>query len=168
MRNYLENDLVGPGVATRNLLPIHREKSFLGFGASLLSSLPWREGVRGRGTGPPLPALRYLRRDWSWKWTVDSMARRRLPGGTKNVPDGRRLACGELNGKGYRVVRFWKSDILGDLEGVLESIEEALSGDKAVHPHPIPLPSRERDRRRERMAPAVPPLGASGFDIRGK
>ena len=35
-----------------------------------------------------------------------------------------------LNGKGYRVVRFWKSDIPGNLEGVLESIVEALRGDK--------------------------------------
>jgi len=34
-----------------------------------------------------------------------------------------------LNGKGYRVVRFWNSDILGNLEGVLESIAEALRGD---------------------------------------
>jgi len=31
---------------------------------------------------------------------------------------------GELNAKGYRVVRFWNSDILGNLKGVLESIVE--------------------------------------------
>jgi len=42
-----------------------------------------------------------------------------------------------LNGKGYRVVRFWNNDIPGDLEGVLESIAEALRGD-ATHPHPNP------------------------------
>jgi len=114
-------------------------KTFLGFAASLLPSLPWREGVRGRGTGPPPPALRCLRRDWPWKWTLDSMARRRLPGGTKNVPDGRRLGCGELKGKGYRVVRFWNNDIPGDLEGVLESIAEALRGDSGT-PSPYPSP----------------------------
>jgi len=60
-----------------------------------------------------------------------------------------------LNGKGYRVVRFWNSDILGNLEGVLESIAEALRGD-AAHPHPNPLPSREREWKHERMAHAVP------------
>jgi len=112
---------------------------------------------------------------------------------------------GELNGKGYRVVRFWKIDIPGNLKGVLESVAEALHG-TAAHPHPIPLPSREREcqnppfvkragkansftrrvlrehlwanlsdggpgdgeLRRERMACAVPPLGASGSDIRRK
>ena len=29
-----------------------------------------------------------------------------------------------MNGKGYRLVRFWDSDIRRDLEGVLESIVE--------------------------------------------
>ena len=37
-----------------------------------------------------------------------------------------------LNGKGYRVVRFWNSDIPGDLEGVLESIAEAPGGDSGT------------------------------------
>jgi len=46
-----------------------------------------------------------------------------------------------LNGKGYRVVRFWNSDIPGpgDLEGVLERIAEALRGDSGT-PSPYPSP----------------------------
>jgi len=34
--------------------------------------------------------------------------------------------------KGYRVVRFWNSGIPGDLEGVLESVAEALRGDSGT------------------------------------
>lgn len=37
--------------------------------------------------------------------------------------------------RGYRVLRFWDHDVLGNREAVLQAIEEALS-----HPHPSPLP----------------------------
>ncbi len=30
--------------------------------------------------------------------------------------------------KGYRVLRFWNNDVLGNLEGVLVTIQTALSG----------------------------------------
>jgi len=95
------------------------------------------------------------------------MARRRLPGGTKNVPDRRGLACGELNGKGYRLVRSWNSDILGNLEGVLESIVEdspAESGSPAWgERYTLTLALSREGRgngelRHERMAHAVPLL----------
>ena len=46
---------------------------------------------------------------------------------------------GELNKKGYLVVRFWNNDIPGDLEGVLKSIAEALRGDSGT-PSPYPSP----------------------------
>ena len=47
----------------------------------------------------------------------------------ENSHDLRRDAF--LNGKGYRVLRFWNSDILLELDGVLTAIRAALSG-----PHP--------------------------------
>lgn len=44
-----------------------------------------------------------------------------------------------LEGQGFKVLRFWNNEVLGNLEGVLEKIKEvALS-----HPPPNPLPSRE-------------------------
>ena len=33
-----------------------------------------------------------------------------------------------LNEEGYKVIRFWNSDVLGNIEGVLLTIQSALSG----------------------------------------
>jgi len=41
-----------------------------------------------------------------------------------------------LEANGYRVLRFWNSDVLSNTEGVLTAILSALSGD-----HPLPNPS---------------------------
>lgn len=41
--------------------------------------------------------------------------------------------------QGYRVLRFWDHDVLGNREAVLQAIENALS-----HPHPTPLPLEGR------------------------
>ena len=46
-----------------------------------------------------------------------------------------------LNREGYRVLRFWNSDILNDIEGVVTMIAEALR----ATPHPDPLPRGERE-----------------------
>jgi very-short-patch-repair endonuclease len=47
-----------------------------------------------------------------------------------------------LEAQGYRVLRFWNHDVLGNTDGVLERIAEALSG-----PHPFLLPGRAREKR---------------------
>lgn len=58
-----------------------------------------------------------------------------------NPKDSRRTAF--LEGKGYRVLRFWNNDILANLDGVAQIIAAALSA-----PHPArasresPSPSR--------------------------
>jgi len=44
-----------------------------------------------------------------------------------------------LRGEGYRVLRFWDSEVLSDIEGVLETIQDVL-----FTPHPDPLPQGER------------------------
>jgi len=48
--------------------------------------------------------------------------------------DARRTA--ELSAMGYRVVRYWNNDVLGNLDGVLMSLLAELQ----THPHPGPLP----------------------------
>jgi len=45
---------------------------------------------------------------------------------------------------GYKVLRFWNKEVVGNIEGVLQSISAALDG-----PHPNPLPRCGRgDRNR--------------------
>ena len=53
-----------------------------------------------------------------------------LPQGEREQGDGRVRRDEErtrwLNGKGYRVLRFWNNEVLLNMEGVLERIREAL------------------------------------------
>jgi very-short-patch-repair endonuclease len=44
-----------------------------------------------------------------------------------------------LRAEGYRVLRFWDNQVFSNLEGVLETIRNAL-----LTPHPDPLPQGER------------------------
>lgn len=41
-----------------------------------------------------------------------------------------------LRALGYRVIRFWNSDVLGNIEGVLELLKSEL--ERAPHPDPLP------------------------------
>ena len=43
-----------------------------------------------------------------------------------------------IEGEGYRVIRFWNNEVLGNREGVWTAIDAALRGG---HPHPT-LPHR--------------------------
>ncbi|WP_380931652.1 endonuclease domain-containing protein [Sphingomonas qilianensis] len=43
-----------------------------------------------------------------------------------------------LETEGYRVIRFWNNDVIGNLEGVVLAIERALAE--------MPSPSRSRER----------------------
>ena len=54
--------------------------------------------------------------------------------------DQRRTAF--LQAQGYRVLRFWNSEVFTALDAVLEQIWAVLSD-----PHPSPLPSREREKK---------------------
>ena len=62
----------------------------------------------------------------------------------ENASDIRRTAY--LEGEGYRVVRFWNNEVLGNLDGVLTAIGEALTAD------PPPTPSREREGKSREAA----------------
>ena len=46
-----------------------------------------------------------------------------------------------LQGEGYRMLRFWNNEVLGNPEGVRTVIAAHL---RRVHPHPNPPPSRGR------------------------
>jgi very-short-patch-repair endonuclease len=56
---------------------------------------------------------------------------------TRAEADRQRTAY--LQQQAYRVLRFWDSDVLADLDGVIDHITELLD------PHPNPLPGRERE-----------------------
>jgi very-short-patch-repair endonuclease len=38
----------------------------------------------------------------------------------------------------YRVLRFWNNDVIGNIEGVLETILGALTAETPPHPSPLP------------------------------
>jgi very-short-patch-repair endonuclease len=38
----------------------------------------------------------------------------------------------------YRILRFWNNDVIGNLEGVLETILAALTAETPPHPNPLP------------------------------
>ena len=41
---------------------------------------------------------------------------------------------GYLIAEGYRVLRFWNNDVLGNLEGVLSTIQTELRGEQPLTP----------------------------------
>ncbi|HZQ11236.1 MAG TPA: DUF559 domain-containing protein [Pseudolabrys sp.] len=52
-----------------------------------------------------------------------------------------------LRERNYRILRFWNSDIMSNMDGVLETIANALRADAPPHPVPAsggnrPLPAR--------------------------
>ncbi|MBI2154581.1 MAG: endonuclease domain-containing protein [Candidatus Rokubacteria bacterium] len=53
-----------------------------------------------------------------------------------------------LEGRGYRVLRFWDNEVMENIEGVLFRITEALSPlTQPSAPSPYPLPQRGRGQR---------------------
>jgi very-short-patch-repair endonuclease len=89
-----------------------------------------------------------------------------LDGGHHNEDDAAvrdRIRQSWLEQQGYRVIRFWNSDINGDIEGVMERIYVEVYGSRdaeAVH-----LKHRRNPRRRHRTPPRTtsssdpPPAG---------
>ena len=52
------------------------------------------------------------------------------------------VRTGYLEAQGYRVLRFWNNEVLGNLDGVLQVISAAL------FPHPDPLPEGDGEEGR--------------------
>ncbi len=49
-----------------------------------------------------------------------------------------------LNAEGYRVIRFWNNDVMGNVEGVVEAIRAELGRQACPHPQPLPLAGGEK------------------------
>jgi very-short-patch-repair endonuclease len=62
-----------------------------------------------------------------------------LDGGRHTLHPGDRIRDEWLQAEGYKVLRFWDNQVFSNLEGVLETIRDAL-----LTPHPGPLPQGER------------------------
>jgi len=62
-----------------------------------------------------------------------------LDGGQHALRPGDEIRSEWLRAEGYKVLRFWDNLIFSNLEGVLETIRDAL-----LTPHPDPLPQGER------------------------
>jgi very-short-patch-repair endonuclease len=57
--------------------------------------------------------------------------------------------------QGYRVLRFWNNEVLGNVEGVLQHVASVIT------PHPNPLPQGDREQS---AAPILPPLPVEGWN----
>jgi very-short-patch-repair endonuclease len=62
-----------------------------------------------------------------------------LDGGQHALHPGDSIRDEWLRAEGYKVLRFWDNQVFSNLEGVLETIRDAL-----LTPHPDPLPQGER------------------------
>ncbi len=57
--------------------------------------------------------------------------------GSEHSPDADTLRTAFLMNEGYRMIRFWSHDVLGNLEGVLRVILNELGGEQPIRPaHP--------------------------------
>jgi very-short-patch-repair endonuclease len=65
-----------------------------------------------------------------------------VDGGQHALGPGDKIRDEWLRSEGYKVLRFWNNQVLNNMEGVLETIRNAL-----LTPHPDPLPQGERGRR---------------------
>lgn len=52
---------------------------------------------------------------------------------------------------GFRVLRFWNHDVLGNIEAVKSAIWQALSESGALHPHPDLPPARGKEKSTPRV-----------------
>jgi very-short-patch-repair endonuclease len=54
--------------------------------------------------------------------------------GEQRARDGERTRF--LEGEGYRILRFWNNEVLGNIDGVLEAIQHSISGTPTPDPSP--------------------------------
>jgi very-short-patch-repair endonuclease len=92
-----------------------------------------------------LAGFKFVRQEPIGPYVADFVCRERrlvieVDGGQH--ADSRRDASREqwLNAHRYRVLRFWNNEVLGNIEGVWDTIFAAASA--AAPPHPNPLPAR--------------------------
>ncbi|MCD0422113.1 DUF559 domain-containing protein [Rubrivivax sp. JA1024] len=64
-----------------------------------------------------------------------------LDGGQHAGSESDLVRTGYLNAAGYRVLRFWNNDVLNNIDGVMQTIVDAI---RAAPPTPDPSPPQER------------------------
>ena len=79
-----------------------------------------------------------------------------------NRNDRRRTEA--LSALGWRTIRFWNSDVRGNIDGVIEAISALVSGRTQLEtaPHFIPFRSDRERRPRTRKKEPPPPANAEG------
>ena len=75
---------------------------------------------------------KFVRQQPIGNYVCDFVCRERLliievDGGQHNESAADAIRDRRLNEAGYRVLRFWNNDVLGNIDGVLEMIQAALS-----------------------------------------
>ena len=91
-----------------------------------------------------LAGLKFVRQEPVGPYFADFVCRERhliveVDGGqhADSTADAKRDAA--MAKLGYRTIRVWNSDVLGNIEGVLEMLKSEL---EPLAPHPVPLPAR--------------------------
>ena len=84
--------------------------------------------LRGRA----LNGHKFVRQQSIGPYYVDFMSRERrliveVDGGQHNVSERDSIRTAWLSQRGYRVLRFWNHDVLGNIDGVLHAIGAALA-----------------------------------------
>jgi very-short-patch-repair endonuclease len=91
-----------------------------------------------------------------------------VDGGQHNVDAGRAVDARRdayLKAQGFRVLRFWNNEVLGNSEGVVQRIQSAL---RDPHPNPSPQGEGLKPHLRQLCAPldvrceSYPPLDGEG------
>jgi very-short-patch-repair endonuclease len=82
-------------------------------------------------------------------------------GGQHNRPGEHEHRDARLQARGWRILRFWTNDILGNRDGVLQTIAEALK----VHPHPDPPPQAGEGVPHSSPTSAQSPMPLAAFPI---
>ena len=80
-----------------------------------------------------LCGFKFVRQEAIESFVVDFVCREKnliieVDGGQHSENAKDRLRDARLGAAGYRVLRFWNSDVLGNKDGVLQVIADALSG----------------------------------------
>ena len=121
--------------------------------------IPTARKLRHNSTGAERVLWRALRGSgWSWKFRrqhpigesvadfacVSNKLVIELDGGQHaEMAEADTTRSAMLARHGYRVIRFWNHDVLGNLDGVMEKIRRELESP----PHPGPLPPKGRRGR---------------------
>ena len=81
-----------------------------------------------------LDGHKFIRQDPIGSYIVDFICREKklvieVDGGQHSENARDKMRDRNLQREGYRVLRYWNNDVLGNLDGVLSDIRTALSGD---------------------------------------